>query len=291
MISSYTLLNDLRAHYLVWDKSWRGQPVLMLHGLASNARIWELVAPHLLTRGYFPIALDQRGHGLTDKPDGDYGFDVFTRDLATFIDVCNIERPILIGHSWGAMVVLDYASRIKVGPRAPRGIILVDGGLTQLDDVPGATWESTRDRLTPPKLAGMPLADFMTRIQNGAAGWVPSDEAINIILGNFQIRADETIAPNLSFENHMKIVRAMWDFKTYDRFAALLCPALSISARPLNPTGPSAEFLSLKERGAARIQSVQPKARIEWMDDTIHDIPLHKPEALAKLIAEFASTL
>lgn len=44
-ISSYLLLNGLRFHYLNWGGL--GRPVVLLHGLASNARIWDLVAPRL----------------------------------------------------------------------------------------------------------------------------------------------------------------------------------------------------------------------------------------------------
>ncbi len=47
MSSSYLLLGDLRAHYLGWNLAGKGRPAVLLHGLASNARIWELAAPFL----------------------------------------------------------------------------------------------------------------------------------------------------------------------------------------------------------------------------------------------------
>ena len=50
MSSSYLLLGDLRAHYL-GDLAGKGRPVVLLHGLASNARIWELAAPFLAESG------------------------------------------------------------------------------------------------------------------------------------------------------------------------------------------------------------------------------------------------
>ena len=50
-----------------------------------------------------------------------------------------------------------YAS----GERAPRGIVLVDGGITQMDDRDGETWESLSERLAPPRLEGMTVEAFM----------------------------------------------------------------------------------------------------------------------------------
>jgi pimeloyl-ACP methyl ester carboxylesterase len=119
------LLNGLRVHYLHWEADDSARPVVLLHGLASNARIWELVAPRLVRLGLRPLAPDGRGHGLTDKPDGDYGFETFRRDTLAFIDACNLERPILVGHSWG---FAGPGLRCPVpGRAAPVGIVLVDG--------------------------------------------------------------------------------------------------------------------------------------------------------------------
>ncbi len=283
MISSYVLLGDLRARYLIWQKDWLGQPVVLLHGLASNARIWELTAPRLLAAGLFPIAPDQRGHGQTDKPDGDHGFDTFTRDLAAFLDACNIERPILVGHSWGASVVVDYASRFLGGPRAPKGIVLIDGGLHQINADPGADWETTRARLTPPHLIGTPAGDFRARMRHFTAQWDAPEAVVDIILANFTIREDDTIAPNLSFDNHMKIVRAMWDFPTLDKLARIRIPALSVMAAGFNP-----DWDVLKALAADQALRAKPDLQLVRMEQTAHDIPLHRPHDLAAYIIRFA---
>src|SRR5690606_27415799 len=86
---------------------WPGQdpPFILVHGLASNRRIWDLVAPRLATR-HRVIALDQRGHGESDKPERGYDYATVTADLEAFLDALGVARPILVGHSWGAGVVL-----------------------------------------------------------------------------------------------------------------------------------------------------------------------------------------
>jgi pimeloyl-ACP methyl ester carboxylesterase len=204
--SSYLFINDLRLHYLHWNLA-DGSPLLvLLHGLASNARIWERVAPHLVNRGLALIAPDARGHGLTDKPDGDYTTETFTRDLAAFLGTFEIERTILVGHSWGAMLALEYASRFSYGPRAPGGVVLVDGGTIQLDAA-GLAWEQMRNRLTPPRLAGTPLQAFLAQLNGHNPRWQPDNRAIQIISANFDVSEQETITPRLSFEHHMQIVR------------------------------------------------------------------------------------
>lgn len=235
-----------------------------------------------------PVAMDARGHGLTDKPDGSYDFNVFERDLFRFVDILDLERPLLVGHSWGAMLALGYAARYSTGPRSPLGIVLVDGGVTQMDDIPGATWESVRERLTPPNLAGMPLEDFLERLKQAHASWSPDEVAVQIILGNFEISEDETIYPRLKFERHMQIVRAMWEFKTYEYFSRLGCPVLVVPAHPAEPHLPrDKEYLEFKQRGIARLSQLKHDMQVYWMKDTIHDIPLQRPEELANLIADF----
>lgn len=291
MPSSYLYLNELRVHYLHWNLGSGGKPVVLLHGLASNARIWELVAPYLAESGLEILAPDARGHGLTDKPDGDYGFATYHNDLSAFINACDLERPLLVGHSWGANLALEYAAGVPFGPRSPSGIVLVDGGMIQLDAIPGNSWEATRKRLAPPRLAGMPVEEFLNRLQNNLH-WQPDDDAIQIILANFEISPEDTIAPRLSFERHMQIVRAMWEFQTFERYTRLRCPVLLLPARPSAPASEAENaFLKLKEEGAAQILSRHPGVTLHWMVDTIHDIPLQRPAELSEQITRFYATV
>lgn len=306
MPSSYIFANNLRVHYLYWRSETSFQhPVVLLHGLASNARIWELVAPLLAQAGLAGYAPDGRGHGLTDKPDGDYGFETFNRDLLAFMEGLSLERPILVGHSWGAHRALEYAARMSFGPRAPAAVILVDGGVGQLSDRPGATWESTAERLAPPKLAGTPLASFIERVRQNQLSWQIDDQALSIILANFEIMSRESfqdepgadvdeqvIVPRLTFEHHMQILKAMWEFPAYERLARVRCPVLAILSRPAEPhSSMEAEFMAFKEASVARMQNTSRFFRAEWMQDTIHDSPLQRPAQLAERITLFCQDL
>lgn len=292
MDSSYIFSNNLRIHYLHWNLGRSDETVVLLHGLASNARIWELVAPLLAEQGYTVIALDQRGHGLTDKPEGDYGFATFRQDLLEFLKSMHIDRPILVGHSWGATIAIDYAAHYSQGQLSPAGITLVDGGILQLNDMPGMTWEKARDRLTPPKLGGTQQEEFVKRLSEWTNTWDPSGLALPIFLANFEVDSEERIWPRLTFERHMQIVRAIWEYQVYDQFKTIRCPVLAVLADPQKPVSEAdLEYLTNKRNGVQRAMTVFPELRVEWMQDSIHDIPVQKPGALARLMLTFFNQL
>jgi hypothetical protein len=64
----------------------RSVPFLLVHGLASNARLWDGVAQHLAQRGHRVVAVDQRGHGRSSKPDDGYDMATVADDLRLLID-------------------------------------------------------------------------------------------------------------------------------------------------------------------------------------------------------------
>ncbi len=100
--------------------------MLLLHGLSSNGADLGLDRAAAWRDRSMSLPLDQRGHGLSDRPEDGYGFDETTADVAALIDALDLERPVVVGHSWGANVALSLAAD---HPDSVRGIVLVDGGL------------------------------------------------------------------------------------------------------------------------------------------------------------------
>ena len=99
-------------------------PVLLLHGVTSNAQIWWRMGPALAAAGYHVLAVDLPGHGRTQSWRGRHRFEETAEDLAGFIRAAGLDLPGLavVGHSWGAMV----AARLPgAGPR-PRVVVLLD---------------------------------------------------------------------------------------------------------------------------------------------------------------------
>ena len=113
-----------------------GEPVLLIHGFASTHRVNWIDTSWLatLTRaGYRVIALDNRGHGQSDKlynPDA-YDPEIMATDVIALLDHLGIERADLIGYSMGArisaMAALRYPERVRSDVLGGLGIHLVDG--------------------------------------------------------------------------------------------------------------------------------------------------------------------
>ncbi len=106
-----------------------GYPVVFSHGFPELAYSWRHQLPALAEAGYRAIAPDQRGYGLTDKPDdiSAYSLAELCADLVGLLDALGIEKAIFVGHDWGGGVVwrmpLLYPDRVAgvVGVNTPFG--------------------------------------------------------------------------------------------------------------------------------------------------------------------------
>jgi pimeloyl-ACP methyl ester carboxylesterase len=94
-----------RAHYL---KAGRGQPVILLHGGASDCRDWLPTMESLSDRFTF-YAPDLIGFGHSDRDENGYYLGDFSDFVLGFIEELKIDKPSLVGHSFGARVCLDVA--------------------------------------------------------------------------------------------------------------------------------------------------------------------------------------
>lgn len=273
--------DDFRWHYLEWPGS--GPPIVLLHGLASNAWIFGEVGPRLAA-GHRVIAIDQRGHGQSSKPETGYDFATLSADIAAILDHLGLTDPLLVGHSWGGNVTLDFAVRY---PGRARALVWIDGGFLNLRGRPGATWESTERDLAPPQLAGLTTAELLAMAREWDYGPIWNANVERSLLGCFAVDADGRIRPNLSLENHLRILRALWDQHPAALFSRVGCPVLILPARR-TATVAEADFQAMRARAVAAAEAGLPNVEVHWFEDTLHDIPLHRPAELAAAIAAFA---
>lgn len=114
-----------RFHYLRWGHVGRPQAVL-LHANSASAASWTRVGD-ALADDYEVFALDLRGHGASVAP-GSYGLRAAADDVIDFFDALEFDRPLLVGHSWGAAVALVLASGAESTTAAPllSGLVLED---------------------------------------------------------------------------------------------------------------------------------------------------------------------
>jgi pimeloyl-ACP methyl ester carboxylesterase len=280
---NFIQIEGLSIHTIDWGG--RGNWIVLLHGLASQAHIWDLVAPQLAD-DFHVVAIDQRGHGLSGKPDHGYDFASMTHDLDQVLKALQIDRAVLAGHSWGGNVALQYAVD---QPDRVGGLVFVDGGFLEMGD--RVDWPQAEKMLEPPDLIGTPLDELRANLKRWLGpAW--SREAEAITLNNFEVRTDGTIAPHLRKSNHMQVVRALWEQRPSELYAHVQCPVLMIPAVAPGPHDQrTRDFLAAKRANVARAEARLARSQTIWLEDTIHDIPLQRPQELAAAIKKFAAGL
>ena len=103
----FLTIEGLRLHYI---RQGSGAPVVLLHGNAGFTHDFSQVLPALAERGYRAIAFDRPGHGQSERPNNglataEFQFKLIRKALRRL----KVEKPILVGHSWSAILVLAYA--------------------------------------------------------------------------------------------------------------------------------------------------------------------------------------
>jgi pimeloyl-ACP methyl ester carboxylesterase len=101
--SRYIDTGALRQHAVIGG---HGPPMTLIHGWPENWYAWRLVMP-TLARDFQVIAPDQRGIGLTDKPQDGYDTGTLAGDLVALMDALGQERFAVVGHDTG--LIISYA--------------------------------------------------------------------------------------------------------------------------------------------------------------------------------------
>ena len=259
--------------------SWSGDgvPFVLVHGLASNARLWDGVAEDLAARGHRVVAIDQRGHGRSDKPDTGYDFETVCADLAALISAMELDRPVVAGQSWGGQVVVELAAR---RPEVVRGIACVDGGWIDLSHF--ATWEDCEAVMAPPRTTGLAFTEIEAMIRGRHARW--PETGIQGALACFEVRDDGTVSPWLSFERHLMILRAMWEQRMPELFPRVAVPALLLPC----DDGSGSAHMDRKRATVAVAESRIPVSRTHWFDAG-HDVHAQYPGRVASVLVDALS--
>ncbi len=243
-----------------WDGA--GTPFVLLHGLASNARLWDGVASSLAAAGHRVLAADQRGHGQASKPDDGYDMATVTDDLHALVTALGLDRPVVVGQSWGANVVIEFAARF---PGVASAVGCVDGGTIELQSR-FADWDACAAALRPPPLVGSPLADIERMIRLGHDDWPES--GIVGTLACFEVRDDGTVAPWLTLDRHLLVLRGLWEHRPFERLPQIQEPVLFI------PTTRGSSEGALELLADGRVEAI----------DGDHDLHAQHPVRVAALL-------
>lgn len=259
-----------------------GEPFFLLaHGLSSNCLTWESVAQEVVVAGHGVVTVDLRGHGLSQKPEHGYSCQNVAADLAELIRFLGLKDPIVAGQSWGGNVALCLGAAF---PHLISGLGLIDGGFIDLKQSIGEDWLEVEERLKPPPLKGLHVDDMRSRMQVHHPDW--TTEGIEHTLGNFSVDDAGLIAPCLSFENHLKVLRGLWEMRPQPFFRKVLAPALICVAEQ---TGDQ-ERAAKKRQQVEKAEADLPISHTVWFSQTDHDIHVHRPALLAERLLSEART-
>ena len=111
-------------------------PVVFWHALGPDASGAELaeVAPVLVDAGFYVVAIDGPGFGNSPLlPPERYRLDSLVSILYELVDLLELDRPVVMGHSWGGAVAVRYAA---AHPEDVRAVVLLDSGHLDYRDLP-----------------------------------------------------------------------------------------------------------------------------------------------------------
>ena len=116
--------------HLVETGNSSGRPILFIHGFSQCSLAWTRQLNSELADNFRLVAMDMRGHGLSEKPcDGYADSRLWADDVRAAIETLDLDHPILCGWSYGPLVILDYLRHY--GEDNIRGLNFV-GGVTKL---------------------------------------------------------------------------------------------------------------------------------------------------------------
>jgi non-heme chloroperoxidase len=103
----------LGLHVREWGAA-HGRPILFLHGISQSHLCWDKQVESDLADEFRLVACDLRGHGMSEAPlePGQYtDGGLWADDVAAIIDALELDRPVLVGWSYGAFVISDYVRK------------------------------------------------------------------------------------------------------------------------------------------------------------------------------------
>lgn len=262
---------NLEIPYVEWpaEGSPRAPAILLLHGLGSNARYWERVANRLPPRRR--VALD-----LTPADPADATMAELIADIAFAIAELGLERPVVVGHSWGAGLALEF---VVAHPELASGFVFVDGPIHGVARM--FTWEEVQARMQPSfrHYASAAEAFDETRAYLGDAWGDDLEPYVEAGL----TRDGYGLVSKLTGPVRLQILRDLYDSEPERLWPQVRVPAAALIARKSD-----ARISRSTDEGMVRIAEIAPDVDIKRFE-TPHDIPLYAPAEVARDIELIAA--
>ena len=253
------------------DFGGTGPPVLFLHGLAGHAGEWDATAEPL-TASYRVLALDQRGHGRSERHPTDVSREAFVADVGAVIGELDLGPVVLVGQSMGANTALLVAAE---HPQLVTALVVVEG---------------SPDGPEP----GEPLPDTALRIQEWLATWpasFPTADAARAFFASQSLEPDAWTSGLEQTPNGLRpsfdpavMVDCIADLASrnyWQQWRLIRCPTLIVF-------GQHGYFDD--EHGAELVRQAR-HAELATVPAAGHDLHLDSPEQWIKSLLRFLSSL
>lgn len=258
--------NGLRLHYVEWGE--RGNPqLLLLHGLTSHARSWDHMARALQDR-YHIIALDQRGHGDSERPEnGSFRTADYVADAKAVVDALGMTSFALIGLSMGAHNGMAFTA---AHPQHLTKLVPIDipPALGSIEErraraagapAPRRVFDSVEDAFQDARAQNpRPPEDVQReRVRHGLR---------RLDDGRYELKYDPAAPRNWDTED-------LWPL-----LPSITCPVLVIRG---------AESTVLDPETAEREAAAFPNARLVTIEGSGHPVPLDRPDTFVQTVRAF----
>jgi pimeloyl-ACP methyl ester carboxylesterase len=271
--SLFVKVDEANLHFVMKGK---GRPVLLIHGNPGSCQDWSrLYVP--ISRQYQAIAFDRPGHGHSERPNHrPITVEVQAEMLHAALTQLRVERPILVGHSWGGSLALVYALKF---PDEISGIVLLAPAAYESDDG----------------------VSFLSKLP----GWPVIGDVLNFLftpmLSAWLVRTDiaKAFAPDPVPKKYLRHVLAEWTrpkkVKWYSIDDALLSESLPKFADrypeikvPVAIVTGDADQIVPADQNAERLHRALPQSHMNLLPKTGHQIPFTRPEAVVAAIDQIA---
>ncbi|MFD0277001.1 alpha/beta fold hydrolase [Kitasatospora sp. NPDC127111] len=243
------------------DSGGPGTPLVLLHGLAGHAGEWDAVAGALSAR-HRVVAVDQRGHGASERHPRDVSRAAYVADVVAVIEQLGLDRPVLVGQSYGGHAAMLTAA---AHPALVSRLVLVEAGPAGSDPETLAGIAGWFDGWPTPFPTRAAAVEFLGGGPVGE-GWAAGLEERD---GGWWPRFDKRVMVESLTENAH---RSWWE-----EWARISCPTLAV----LGQSGIiGAEQIDRMLAAGAETVAVS-------VPGTGHDLHLERPAELARLIGAF----
>jgi pimeloyl-ACP methyl ester carboxylesterase len=278
-----------RIHFLDWGGGARpgdvSPGILLIHGLSNTAWSWTPVARRVRATRHV-VAMDLRGHGLSDAPTEGYAPATFGGDVLAVAEGSGLlatptDRVVLAGHGFGAIVAAWAAADLE-GRCA--GLVLVDGGWESIEAASGMDVdEFLRGLDEPPEVMRSMTAYLADRETFDPASW-DADQQQAARATVVETHAGKVV-PSTRPHALEASVRAMFRYDPLATLAAVTAPVRALVAAA-DETGSRAAALSAAS--AARVDAGHSLIQAASFDRVGHNLMRYRPEAVSAAILSVA---